>query len=104
MPPPAPPAASAATGTTPALAPAPAAVALKYGLNTPGMGAAPRTMIRIGDDNRAPLDLLCNKLIAAGGACVVIRNQMGRTRLSADASPSDATPSRGKQHTDNRTF
>jgi hypothetical protein len=71
----------------------------------PGMGAAPRTMIRIGDDNRAPLDTLCNKLIAAGGACVVIRNQMGRTRLSADApSPTDAMPSRGKQHTDNRTF
>src|SRR6202041_298823 len=51
----------------------------------PGMGAAARTMIRIGDDNRAPLDTLCNKLIAAGGACVVIRNQMGRTRVSADA-------------------
>jgi hypothetical protein len=40
----------------------------------PGMGAATRTIIRIGDDNRAPLDLLCNKLIAAGGACVVLRN------------------------------
>jgi len=71
----------------------------------PGMGAAPRTMIRIGDDNRAPLDLLCNKLIAAGGACVVIRNQMGRTRVSVDTPrASDAAPSRGKQHTDNRTF
>jgi hypothetical protein len=71
----------------------------------PGMGAAPRTMIRIGDDNRAPLDVLCNKLIAAGGACVVIRNQMGRTGVSADApSAGEPTPSRGKQHTDNRTF
>ena len=39
----------------------------------PGMGAATRTIIRIGDDNRAPLDTLCNKLIAAGGACVVLR-------------------------------
>ena len=44
----------------------------------PGLGAATRTIIRIGDDNRAPLDTLCNKLIAAGGACVVLRN--GRLR------------------------
>jgi hypothetical protein len=71
----------------------------------PGMGAAARTMIRIGDDNRAPLDTLCNKLIAAGGACVVIRNQMGRTRVSAEAPPpADETSSRGRQHTDSRTF
>jgi hypothetical protein len=62
-------------------------------------------MIRIGDDNRAPLDTLCNKLIAAGGACVVIRNQMGRTRVSAEAPPpADETSSRGRQHTDSRTF
>jgi hypothetical protein len=40
----------------------------------PGLGSAPRTMIRIGDDDRAPLDQLCHKLIAAGGACVVLRN------------------------------
>ena len=40
----------------------------------PGMGSVSRTIIRIGDDNRAPLDTLCNKLIAAGGACVVLRN------------------------------
>lgn len=40
----------------------------------PGLGAAPRYIIRIADDNRAPLDKLCNKLIAAGGACVVLRN------------------------------
>jgi hypothetical protein len=38
------------------------------------MGSVSRTIIRIGDDNRAPLDTLCNKLIAAGGACVVLRN------------------------------
>jgi hypothetical protein len=40
----------------------------------PGLGAAPRYIIRIGDDSRAPLDRLCNRLIAAGGACVVLRN------------------------------
>ncbi len=43
----------------------------------PGMGAAARTIIRIADDNRAPLDTLCAKLIAAGGACVVLRNKRG---------------------------
>jgi hypothetical protein len=43
----------------------------------PGMGAVPRTIIRIADDNRAPLDKLCAKLIAAGGACVVLRNRSG---------------------------
>jgi len=43
----------------------------------PGMGAMPRTIIRIADDNRAPLDKLCAKLIAAGGACVVLRNSRG---------------------------
>src|SRR5580692_4093028 len=68
----------------------------------PGMGSVSRTIIRIGDDNRAPLDTLCNKLIAAGGACVVLRNQTGRGTVSADAQSSrDAPASRGKQHTDN---
>ncbi len=43
----------------------------------PGMGAATRTIIRIADDSRAPLDALCGKLIAAGGACVVLRNNRG---------------------------
>jgi len=43
----------------------------------PGMGAAPRTIIRIADDDRAPLDRLCANLIAAGGACVVLRNDRG---------------------------
>ena len=71
----------------------------------PGMGSVSRTIIRIGDDNRAPLDTLCNKLIAAGGACVVLRNQIGRARVSADAQSSgDAPPSRGRQHTDSRIF
>ena len=71
----------------------------------PGMGSVSRTIIRIGDDNRAPLDTLCNKLIAAGGACVVLRNQIVRARVSADAQSSgDAPASRGKQHTDSRIF
>jgi hypothetical protein len=43
----------------------------------PGMGASTRTIIRIADDNRAPLEQLCAKLIAAGGACVVLRNDRG---------------------------
>jgi hypothetical protein len=44
----------------------------------PGMGSATRYIIRIGDDNRAYLEKLCAKLIAAGGACVVLRNGLGR--------------------------
>jgi hypothetical protein len=40
----------------------------------PGMGTVPRYMIRIADDNKAYLDKLCSKLIAAGGACAVLRN------------------------------
>jgi len=45
----------------------------------PGMGAAPRYIIRIADDDRAYLENFCKKLIAAGGACVVLRNGFGRT-------------------------
>ena len=71
----------------------------------PGMGSMSRTIIRIGDDNRAPLDALCNKLIAAGGACVVLRNQIGRTSFNGGApEPGDAPPSRGSRRTDNRRF
>jgi hypothetical protein len=33
-----------------------------------------RYNIRIADDDRAYLEKLCRKLIAAGGACVVVRN------------------------------
>jgi hypothetical protein len=43
----------------------------------PGMGAATRYIIRIADDNRTYLVKLCNKVIAAGGACVVLRNNRG---------------------------
>ena len=44
----------------------------------PGMGSATRFIIRIADDNRAYVEKLCAKLIAAGGACVVLRNGFGR--------------------------
>ena len=37
-----------------------------------GLGAAMRYNIRIADDDRRYLDGFCNKLIAAGGACVVL--------------------------------
>jgi Transglycosylase SLT domain len=42
-----------------------------------GLGTAMRYNIRIADDNRSYLDNFCNKLIAAGGACVVLRNDRG---------------------------
>jgi hypothetical protein len=41
----------------------------------PGMGTAKRYIIAIADDDRAPLDEFCEKLIAAGGACDVMRNE-----------------------------
>jgi hypothetical protein len=44
----------------------------------PGMGVAARYMIRIVDDNRATLERFCSKLISAGGACVVLRNDPRR--------------------------
>ena len=42
-----------------------------------GLGTAMRYNIRIGDDDRAYLEKFCQKLIAAGGACVVLRNDRG---------------------------
>jgi hypothetical protein len=42
-----------------------------------GMGAATRYEIRIADDSRTYLENFCKKLIAAGGACVVLRNNRG---------------------------
>ena len=42
-----------------------------------GLGKEIRYNIRIADDDRAYLDKLCQKLIAAGGACVVVRNDRG---------------------------
>jgi hypothetical protein len=43
----------------------------------PGMGRVKRYIITIADDDRVPLNKLCQKLIAAGGACVVLRNAFG---------------------------
>jgi hypothetical protein len=40
-------------------------------------GSAMRYNIRVADDDRAYLEKFCNKLIAAGGACVVLRNDRG---------------------------
>jgi len=42
-----------------------------------GLGSALRYNIRIADDDRAYLEKFCTKLIAAGGACVVLRNDRG---------------------------
>jgi hypothetical protein len=42
-----------------------------------GLGFAMRYNIRIADDDQAYLEELCRKLIAAGGACVVLRNDRG---------------------------
>jgi hypothetical protein len=44
----------------------------------PGMGRAKRYIITIADDSRAPLDKLCEKLIAAGSTCDVLRNAFGQ--------------------------
>jgi Transglycosylase SLT domain len=40
----------------------------------PGMGRAKRYIITIADDDRAPLDKLCQKLTAADATCDVLRN------------------------------
>jgi Transglycosylase SLT domain len=42
-----------------------------------GLGSALRYNIRIADDNRSYLEKFCKTLIAAGGACVVLRNDRG---------------------------
>ena len=42
-----------------------------------GLGSAVRYNIRIADDDRWYLEKFCNKLIASGGACVVLRNDRG---------------------------
>jgi hypothetical protein len=38
------------------------------------MGRAKRYIITIADDDRAPLDKICHKLIAADAACDVLGN------------------------------
>ena len=40
----------------------------------PGRGFAPRYMIRIVDGSRTNMEILCEKIIAAGGGCAVLRN------------------------------
>jgi hypothetical protein len=40
----------------------------------PGMGGAKRYIITIADDDRVPLEKLCQKLIAADATCDVLRN------------------------------
>jgi hypothetical protein len=40
----------------------------------PGMGHAKRYIITIADDDRAPLDKICRKLVAADATCDVMRN------------------------------
>jgi hypothetical protein len=42
-----------------------------------GLSVAMRYNIRIVDDDRAYLEKLCQKLIEAGGACVVLENDRG---------------------------
>jgi len=56
----------------------------------PGLGTAPRYMVRIADDDRATLDELCNKLIAAGGACTVLRNEQDPAARAADSQSGPA--------------
>ena len=45
----------------------------------PGMGRAKRYIITIASDDRAPLDKLCQRLIAVGVTCDVLRNRFGQT-------------------------
>jgi hypothetical protein len=44
----------------------------------PGMGRAKRYIITIADNDRAPLDKLCRKLVAADATCDVLRNEAGQ--------------------------
>jgi hypothetical protein len=44
-----------------------------------GMGRTKRYTITIADDDRAPLDKLCKKIVAAGVTCDVLRNDAGRS-------------------------
>ncbi len=45
----------------------------------PGMGRAKRYIITIASDDRAPLDKVCERLIAVGATCDVLRNRFGQT-------------------------
>jgi len=41
-----------------------------------GMGRAERYIVTIADDDRASLDKLCKKLIAAGACCAQVRKKL----------------------------
>jgi len=45
----------------------------------PGMGNAKRYIIAIADDDRAPLDNICRKLLTSDVSCDVMRNPVGRS-------------------------
>jgi hypothetical protein len=47
----------------------------------PGMGRAKHYIITIASDDRAPLDKLCQSLIAVGATCDVLRNSFGQTNV-----------------------
>jgi hypothetical protein len=51
------------------------------------MGRAKRYIITIADDDRAPLDKLCRKLMAADGYCDVLRNQSDGTNSRRVSEP-----------------
>jgi hypothetical protein len=54
----------------------------------PGMGRAKRYIITIADDDRATLDKLCRKLIAADATCDVLRaSQSERTNKTSHFFP-----------------
>jgi hypothetical protein len=46
----------------------------------PGMGRAKRYIITIADDDRAPLDKLCQKLVAVDATCDVLRNPIAQNQ------------------------
>jgi hypothetical protein len=52
------------------------------------MGRVKRYIITIADDDRVPLNKLCQKLIAAGGACVVLRRRSGAAECVAEGNSS----------------
>jgi hypothetical protein len=45
----------------------------------PSMGGAKRYIITIASDDRAPLDNVCQRLIAVGATCDILRNRFGQT-------------------------
>src|ERR1700733_1392302 len=56
----------------------------------PGMGRAKRYIITIASDDRAPLDKLCQSLIAVGATCDVLRNSFGQTNVRGARLPDES--------------